>query len=150
MVSTLPLCVCKSPLSETHLIIAPGFLPLVNVVVWLVLFHKTFWLTIIAYISYMLVYSGLKWSRCLKKQKSVYILPKRAVLDVSTIPMWLFLSYARLFLTHGHKHEQCHGVDSLTLFDRLQRKNCFLSFNISAACSLRKKTSNEHCSHWGV
>lgn len=53
--------------------------------------------------------------------------------------LWLFLCCARLFLTRGRKHEQCHAVDSFDVLGQISEANGLLYFKISAVCSLKKK-----------
>ena len=41
--------------------------------------------------------------------------------------VWLFPCYACLFLTRGHKHEQCHAVDSFDALRQISESNTAFS-----------------------
>lgn len=93
----------------------------------------------IVYISYVVVQSGLKWSRCLIYHKTGCVLLCAGGLAYIAQYLWLFLCCARLFLTRGRKHEQCHAVDSFDVLGQISEANHLLYFKISAVCSLKKK-----------
>ena len=49
----------------------------------------------------------------------------------------LLHNYARLFLTRGHRHEQCHVVDSLDVLERIS--------TLKSVCSVLKSEQLVSC-----